>query len=116
MRKFVRANTEFHVQIACLSGNQRLKELVVQLLAESERLVNFGVLLRPQSRQTVGEHQELLEALETGDAPAARRIAEAHVRATREMVVESLISDSPLREVSIIHATPTRSANAGVRP
>jgi DNA-binding GntR family transcriptional regulator len=101
IRKFVRANTELHAQIACLSGNHRFAELITQLLAESERLINFGVLLRPQSERTVDEHQRLIDALENGDAGSARLVAEEHIRATRQMVVESLISDTRLREVSI---------------
>jgi DNA-binding GntR family transcriptional regulator len=101
IREFVRANTELHVQIARLCGNRRFAELIAQMLAESERLINFGVLLRPQSERTVAEHRRLIEALENGDAASARRVAEEHIRATRQMVVESLISDASLREVSI---------------
>jgi DNA-binding GntR family transcriptional regulator len=104
VRKFVHANTEFHTQIAHLSGNHRIAQLVAQLLSESERLINFGVLLHPQSERTVDEHRRLFEALASGDADSASQIAEEHIRATRQMVVESLISDSRLREVSITYA------------
>ncbi len=103
VRKFVRANTEFHEQIAYLSGNRRLAQLMVQLLSESERLINFGVLLHPQSDRTVDEHRRLFEALCRGDEGSARRISEEHVRAARQMVVESLISDARLRELSLTH-------------
>jgi DNA-binding GntR family transcriptional regulator len=103
VRRFVRANSEFHAQIAHLSGNRRIAQLIMQLLAESERLINFGVLLRPQSERTVDEHRRLFEARASGDSSSARRIAEEHIRATRQMVVESLISDTHLREVPITH-------------
>ncbi len=101
LRKFVRTNTEFHAQIAFLSGNRRYAALVSQLLAESERLINFGALLHPMSGQTVDEHRRLIEALSDGDADSARRIMEEHVRTTRQMVVSSLISSANLREVPI---------------
>jgi len=101
LRKFVRANTEFHAQIARLSGNRRFAGLVSQLLSESERLINFGALLHPQSRETVDEHRRLIDALAGGESDSARRIMEEHVRTTRQMVVESLISGANLREVSI---------------
>ncbi len=104
VRKFVRANTVFHAHIAYLSGNCRFAQLVTQLLSESERLINFGVLLHPQSERTVDEHRRLIEALAGGDAAAARRIMEEHVQTTRQMVVESLISDARLREVSITYS------------
>lgn len=103
VRKFVRANTELHTQIALLSGNQRIAQLVNQLLSESERLINFGALLHPQSEQTADEHQRLFKALVSGDARSARQIAEEHIRSTRHMLVESLIADTPLRDVSITH-------------
>ncbi len=101
LRRFVRTNTEFHAQIAFLSGNRRYAALVSQLLAESERLINFGALLHPMSGQTVDEHRRLIEALSDGDADLARRIMEEHVRTTRQMVVSSLISSANLREVPI---------------
>lgn len=101
VRKFLRANTELHAHIARLSGNHRIVQLLSQLLSESERLINFGMLSHPQSERTVGEHQRILEALAGKDADSARRIMEEHVRATREMVVESLITNTSLREIPI---------------
>ncbi len=101
LRRFVRSNTEFHAHIARLSGSRRYAALVAQLLSESERLINFGALQHPQSGQTVDEHRRLIEALENGSENEARTIMEEHVRATRRMVVDSLISDDGLRDVAL---------------
>jgi DNA-binding GntR family transcriptional regulator len=101
VRKFLRANTELHAHIAHLSGNHRIAQLLNQLLSESERLINFGMLSHPQSETTVGEHQKLLEALADRDANSAREIMEKHIIATRQMVVESLIANTSLREIPI---------------
>lgn len=101
VRKFLRANTELHVHIANLSGNRRLVQLMTQLLSESERLTNFGMLSHPHSEQAVDEHKKLLEALASKDPDSARRIMEEHVKTTREMVVESLITNTSLREIPI---------------
>lgn len=101
VREFLRANTEFHVQIARLSGNQRITRMLGQLLSESERLINFGMLSHPQSETTAGEHQKLLEALAARDADSARATMEQHVVTTRQMVVESLIANTSLREIPI---------------
>jgi len=100
-RKFLRANTELHAHIAHLSGNHRIARLLNQLLLESERLINFGMLSHPQSESTVGEHQRLLEALANRDATLAREIMEQHIISTRQMVVESLIANTSLREIPI---------------
>jgi DNA-binding GntR family transcriptional regulator len=101
VRKFLRANTELHAHIAHLSGNHRLAQLLNQLLSESERLINFGMLSHPQSEATVGEHQKLLEALANRDVNSAREVMEQHIISTRRMVVESLIANTSLREIPI---------------
>ena len=101
VRKFLRANTEFHEHIAHLSGNERVAHLLSQLLSESERLINFGMLSHPQSESTVDEHQKLIETLANKDAESARTIMERHVATARQMVVESLIANTNLREIPI---------------
>jgi DNA-binding GntR family transcriptional regulator len=98
IRRFVSANSALHSRIAELSGNRRFSRLTVQLLSESERLINYGVQLHPQSERTVEEHRELIEALAKGNSGAARHIVEIHIRALREMVIESLISDTRFGE------------------
>jgi DNA-binding GntR family transcriptional regulator len=101
VRKFLRANTELHVHVAHLSGNRRLVQLMTQLLLESERLTNFGMVSYPHSEQAVDEHKKLLEALTDKNSDWARRIMEEHVKTTREMIVESLITNTSLREIPI---------------
>lgn len=101
VRRFLRANTDLHAGIARMAGNRRIVKLLIQLLSEGERLINFGMLSHPQSEQTVSEHERLLAALAARDGASARQIMEEHVRATRRMVVESLIANTNLREVPI---------------
>jgi DNA-binding GntR family transcriptional regulator len=84
-----------------LSGNGRMAALVSGLLPESARLVNFGVLSHPQSDATAREHGKLLAAMAAGDAALARKIAEAHIGATRQMVVQSLLADRRLEDTPI---------------
>ncbi len=101
VRRFLRANSDFHAHVAELSGNRRVAQLLRQLLSESERLINFGMLAHPQSETTVDEHEKLLEALISRDADSARAIIEHHITTTRQMVVESLIANTNLREIPI---------------
>ncbi len=101
VRRFLRANTELHLCIAHLAGNQRIAKLLSQLLSESERLINFGMLSHPQSAQTVDEHKRLLEALQRRDSESARQTMEEHIRGTRQMVVESFITNTRLRDIPI---------------
>ncbi len=101
VRKFLRANTELHAYVAQISGNRRIAQLQAKLLSESERLINFGVHAHPQSDRTVSEHQKLVEAFVSKDPDLARKITEEHVVATRQMVLESLLTNTSLREIPI---------------
>ncbi|HEY9625313.1 MAG TPA: GntR family transcriptional regulator [Crinalium sp.] len=101
MQIFLQANIEFHYTIAQASQNNRLAELVKQLLTESQRLINFGVTHHPQREQTRREHRQLCLALCDRDANTARQLAEDHLRATQQMVVDSLMVNTTLREVPI---------------
>lgn len=101
IREFQRANTMFHLLFAHASGNRRLEQLLERLLIESERLINHGVQLSPQSEDTLREHQQLLEAARAGDTTRAREIALSHLRATEQMVLESVLSATSLRDAPI---------------
>jgi DNA-binding GntR family transcriptional regulator len=101
VRKFLRANTELHTYIASVSGNRRMAQLLGQLLSESERLIHFGVRSHPQSDRTVTEHRRLLDAFVNKDPKVARQVIEEHVAATRQMVFESLLTHTSLREIPI---------------
>jgi DNA-binding GntR family transcriptional regulator len=90
VRTFHHANRAFHTTIARACGNQRLAALVGQLLVESQRLIQFGMLLQPHSDDAVHSHEALLRALRRREAAAARRLAAAEIRATQRMVIESL--------------------------
>lgn len=101
MRDFLQANIEFHYTIAIASQNNRLAELVKQLLIESQRLINFGVKHHPQREQTRREHRQLCVALRDRDPKTAQQLAEDHLHATQQMVLDSLIINTSLREAPI---------------
>jgi DNA-binding GntR family transcriptional regulator len=106
LRSFTKLNREFHAAIAWASGNRRLAELVERLLVETQRLIHYGMLLRPRSEEAVHEHEELVAALTLRDATKARSICEAQIEAARRMVFDSLTSASSLREMPIGLAQP----------
>jgi DNA-binding GntR family transcriptional regulator len=110
MREFLNANIEFHYTIALASQNHRLAELVKQLLTESQRLINFGVKHHPQREQTRREHRQLCVALRNRDAETAQQLAETHLRATQQMVIDSLMSNTTLRELPITTAATEKLA------
>jgi len=93
VRTFHRANRAFHTTIAEACGNQRLAALVSHLLLESHRIIQFGMLRMPNSKEAVRGHEALLGALRRGDATAARRLVAKEIRNTRRMVIDSLHRD-----------------------
>ncbi|HEX5435743.1 MAG TPA: GntR family transcriptional regulator [Gemmatimonadaceae bacterium] len=94
VRAFHHANRAFHTTIAESCGNQRLAALVAQLLIESHRVIQFGMLRLPHSDQAVHGHEALVGALRNRDASAARRLVAGEIRATRRMVLDSLRHDA----------------------
>jgi DNA-binding GntR family transcriptional regulator len=90
MRAFHRANRSLHATIASACGNTRMAQLVDQLLAESQRMIQFGLMLAPHSETAVHDHKALVAALRQKDARRTRQLVEQEVRATRAMILDSL--------------------------
>jgi DNA-binding GntR family transcriptional regulator len=101
VRAFHHANRAFHATIAEACGNPRLAALVDQLLVESQRIIQFGMLVYPHSDEAVHSHEALLAALRRRQASAAKRLVEQEIRATERMVIDSLVRSSSLRAVAI---------------
>jgi GntR family transcriptional regulator, rspAB operon transcriptional repressor len=109
VRRYFRANLEFHMRIARLAGNSRLAEMVMTAMAESHRMFNLVAVSR--TTRSPGEHQRLLDALDEhrqlvkalaeGDAVAARKAAEEHARGTRHAVIEAMLSNGSFAEQAI---------------
>ena len=111
LRAFVRANTAFHIEIAHLSGNRQMEQIIAQLLAASDRFVNLGMMHRPgQAEGTLVQHRELVAAIIRGDGGLASQIAEEHIEATYRMIIDGLLSDTRLRDTPIsAHSQPEAS-------
>jgi DNA-binding GntR family transcriptional regulator len=106
VRAFHHANRAFHTTIAEACGNRRLAALVAQVLIESHRIIQFGMLRLPHSKEAVRAHEALLRALRRGEAAPARRLVAQEIPATRRMVIESLGSEAGDRDG--VAAAPAR--------
>lgn len=87
---FLRANRDFHVAVAELSGNARLARQIGRLLDESTRMLVLGLSRRDRSGEMAHEHAALIEALALGRGAEAAAIMEAQVAASRAMVLAAL--------------------------
>lgn len=101
VERFLRANTEFHVTIARATDNERLVELVVNLLDELERLLHFSYLLGDRNLETAAEHQAIVDALAAGDADRADQAVRDFLIADRRLLLDVLIDSPGLQQVNL---------------
>ena len=77
------ADRDFHVAIAHASGNAALALLVERLWQESQRPLGQRMealyVTRDRKRDNIEEHRAIVEAIESGDAPGARRAMRRHL-------------------------------------
>jgi DNA-binding GntR family transcriptional regulator len=72
-------DSDFHLEIARLSGNRHLYELFEKLDAKVQ-LLRLVLHLPPKELATfVAQHEQILAAIERSDAQAARRYMEVHI-------------------------------------
>jgi GntR family transcriptional repressor for pyruvate dehydrogenase complex len=76
---YMRHDTDFHMAVARATGN----EFLTRAIEEIRMRLNDAMTLLPESeawhRRISGEHEELLEAIDTGDADAAETVMQEHV-------------------------------------
>jgi len=94
---FVRYNREFHLAIARLCGNRRIREATVDLIEQFDRFVTVSIS-RDASRQhadLIAEHCDIIDALQARDGKRAGRILARHAGRARKRVLAAL-SRSPI--------------------
>ncbi len=101
---FLKANRDFHLAIAEASGNQRVFALMAQLLDDMARLLHLGLFsndwrtgtMRAAHESQAMQHEDLIRALDEGDAAAAETAARIHIEESRELVMKALHSQDSL--------------------
>lgn len=95
---FTRLSNEFHHEMVMAAGNQTLEVLVgilasiwnTQELTWAASAVHEGAYpSRNLRREVVRAHARISDAIETGDADEALRLARSHLKATSRFVSES---------------------------
>ena len=86
--EIIKEDELFHKLIVDCSGNKTLIQMInqVQELALRFRYIYYEDFSR--YRNMPYEHQEILDAILSGDTEAARSIADAHVLRLKEFVIE----------------------------
>lgn len=99
--EFLRANTEFHTFIISASGNARLTRMLRDLLEEMERMFHAGFRVLDRNEEMYHEHDELIDALLSGDPPRAAAVAREGIIEARRMVLEAITSSPALQVVNV---------------
>ncbi len=94
MRAFARYNRKFHIELAQLSGNDRLAEEMRRLLDAYERIC-IASLERLRSERgdmskALADHCELIDALQARDGALAARISRRHLKQSTGLVRKGL--------------------------
>jgi DNA-binding GntR family transcriptional regulator len=95
---FVQYNREFHLAIAQLCANRRLREATIDLIEQFDRLVTVSISSNEAGGQRdalIAEHCEIIDALKARDGKRAGRILSRHAGRARKRVLSAL-SRSPI--------------------
>jgi DNA-binding GntR family transcriptional regulator len=79
--RFVAVNTEFHAELARVAGNDVLAELA-EIVGRRVRWY-YRQVAPARGHESCAEHQEIVAAIEAGDAGRAASIARRHTERTR---------------------------------
>jgi DNA-binding GntR family transcriptional regulator len=90
--------TDFHVELARLSGNEFLVKAIRGVMTRLARARWLEVLTEASRAQAWSEHERILELIRLRQADAAADAAATHVQATRDRLLTSLDENRrPLR-------------------
>ena len=85
-----RLGTDFHIELARLTGNRFLVEAVSGAMTRLERPRWLEVRTEEGRRQAWEEHRRVLEAIAARDPDQAQALIVDHLRGTRDRLLESL--------------------------
>jgi DNA-binding FadR family transcriptional regulator len=91
--RFLALDSQFHSEIARISGNHFIIEAVERGLAA--RYAPFGAVLRTLTPRANNGHEELADAIEAGDGARAEKVMHGHILAARNSLISIL--DRPVR-------------------
>lgn len=90
----IRADSQFHIELASSSGSVRLTRQEMALQAEVGPLIWADPLARREA--AAADHIRIVEAIKAGDAERARAEAEGHIRRDMDLVIdERMALDRP---------------------
>jgi DNA-binding GntR family transcriptional regulator len=89
---FIAYNRAFHSALAYASGNRRMAGALCDLIGQADRLVRVSLasIRDHDPTRLVGEHVDLIEAMQRRDTRGAARLIKAHISQTEKRVLPAL--------------------------
>jgi DNA-binding GntR family transcriptional regulator len=95
-KNFLKANTNFHYQVALSSGNLVLAGMVLEVLEKLERAFHLELAVEDRSQEMVDTHTQLVDALKAGDAARAVETVRQEILSSQERTARALSMKSSL--------------------
>jgi DNA-binding GntR family transcriptional regulator len=87
---YTRSEVDFHALLLSASNNQMLKNMMEIVNAHLQIIRLRTVVIPERAQKTVEEHQQILKAIENGDAATAEELMRKHVRSVREVALRNI--------------------------
>nr|WP_320114624.1 GntR family transcriptional regulator [uncultured Desulfuromonas sp.] len=90
VKTFFRVHNEFHEQFIRASGNEKLLELIQQLLKKFDRLRIASLSLPGRMEISVQEHEKIIDAFESHDGDTADRLVRKNAAYGGQVLLQSM--------------------------
>ena len=87
---YTQSEVDFHALLLSASNNQMLKNMMEIVNAHLQIIRLRTVVIPERAQKTVKEHQQILRAIENGDAASAEELMRKHVRSVREVAIRNI--------------------------
>lgn len=93
MERLVEVDTRFHEAIYKASRNQRLWTIINNLREQIQRFRTTSLSYPGRMKQSLQEHCQIVEAIQSRDPQIARQLAQEHIENAEHIMIESIKKD-----------------------
>jgi DNA-binding GntR family transcriptional regulator len=105
LENFMKSATDFHLELARLSGNSFFVRSLEDVLTRLSRTRWFEANAAGGQQKAMTDHKAILEAIETQDAGKAEELIRRHLERSRERLIGTLMTTSGL-QIRLKNGTP----------
>ncbi len=93
VKGFFRLDNQFHDTFLKACGNEKLCNLIHQLVQQFERFRITALALPGRMRDSVRQHNEIIEAFKTGNTALVETLVKANAERGRDVLVEEILKE-----------------------